>query len=183
MRGRDRPTRRTVLKLLGATGTMALLAGCPDDNDDEVDDDVDDEVDDDVDPDVDWAEVDEIYLEGLSSGWIGIEPEVIEDETNPELPLIEGETYDFRWVNGDGATHNIEIRDGEEGEVVDDYATETMDDEGEEQTLEDVEITDEMVDYVCEFHPVNQRGPIDVQEAENDEDDEDDEPDDNTDEE
>ncbi|MHC3436619.1 cupredoxin domain-containing protein [Natrialbaceae archaeon A-gly3] len=166
MREPDRPTRRTALKLFGATGTMALLAGCPDDNDDDEVDDEDDDANDE--PDVDWAEVDEIYLEGHATGWIGIEPEGIEGESNPTLELIEGETYDFRWVNEDGAEHNVEIWDADE-DVVDDYETEGMAEQGEEQTLEDVEITTEMEEYACQFHPVAQVGPIDVQEADNDE--------------
>ncbi|MHC3436618.1 twin-arginine translocation signal domain-containing protein [Natrialbaceae archaeon A-gly3] len=177
----DSISRRTVMKLAGAATATAALAGCTGDSDD--DDNGDDNGDDA--PDVDWSEVDEIYLEGHSTGWIGIEPEGIAGETNPTLELIEGETYDFRWVNEDGSGHNIEIWDADGDVVDDDYETEEMAEQGEEQTLEDVEITSDMEEYACAYHPTAQVGPIDVQEPEDDEenDDEEENGDDNGDEE
>ncbi|ELY98335.1 blue (type 1) copper domain-containing protein, partial [Natrialba chahannaoensis JCM 10990] len=160
-------TRRTILKVSGAVGATAFLAGCADDNgnDDENDDDdpAPDENDNDEADVEDWEDVDEIMLDGITSGWVGMEPDVIADEENPTLVLFEGESYDITWENGDGAQHNIEIVD-EDDEVVDDLETDNMDEEGETQTLEVDEVTDEMAEYVCRPHETQMRGEIDVQE-------------------
>lgn len=170
----NRYSRRTVAKLAGTTTVAALLAGCPDNNNDDVDDEPDDDPNDDE-PDVDaedpeeladeeeWQDVDEFYFEGRIEAWTGVEPEFIEGLDNPTLLLFEDQEYDFTWINEDGANHNIAMWDQEEdGDVVDDFATEIMGDEGEEQTLESVEPTDEMTHYVCEVHPTTQIGPLEV---------------------
>lgn len=108
----------------------------------------------------DWAEVDEIVLDGFTAGWEGIEPAPIEGETNPTLVLTEGVEYDLVWENADGQPHNIEIHDGD-GEVVGDYSTEIVEAEGERQTLT-IEATAEMAEYVCVVHPTTMVGPIEI---------------------
>ncbi|WP_230198531.1 cupredoxin domain-containing protein [Halopiger goleimassiliensis] len=103
----------------------------------------------------------EIELIGETQGWQGEAPDDIADEENPTLTLQEGESYDITWENGDGAEHNIEIRDDND-EVVDDYQTDTMGEEGETQTLEIDEVTDEMATYVCEPHETTMVGDIEL---------------------
>lgn len=140
-------TRRQFVK---ATGSLTLfgLAGCTAAENDGPDDEA-------------WEDIDEFAFEGRVEGWTGLEPAVIEGEDNPTLILLEGQEYDFRWVNKDGAIHNLEIRDAND-EVVDGYASEDLDDVGEEVVLENVVATSEMAKYVCRFHQGTQEGSIDV---------------------
>ncbi|MFC4987547.1 cupredoxin domain-containing protein [Saliphagus infecundisoli] len=107
-----------------------------------------------------WTEGDEIVLDGFTAGWEGVEPAAIEGETNPALVLTEGVEYDLVWENADGQPHNIEIHDGD-GEIVDDYSTEIVEEEGETQTLT-IEATAEMAEYVCIVHPTTMVGPIEI---------------------
>ncbi|WP_254766178.1 cupredoxin domain-containing protein [Salinilacihabitans rarus] len=109
----------------------------------------------------DVIEPGEIMLEALTENWVGMEPEQIADEENPTLTLTEGETYEITWENGDGAGHNIAIWD-DNGEVVEDYETEIVDQEGETQTLE-FDVTSEMAQYVCIPHQTTMVGDIEVQ--------------------
>ncbi|MCU4972125.1 plastocyanin/azurin family copper-binding protein [Halobacteria archaeon AArc-m2/3/4] len=109
----------------------------------------------------DWGDVDEIVLDGYTAGWEGVEPEMIEGEENPTLELTAGTEYEITWENADGDPHNIEIWDDDD-EVVDDYQTEIIDEEGETQTLE-FEATEEMAAYVCEVHIGTMIGDIEVQ--------------------
>ncbi|MXV63697.1 hypothetical protein GS429_16845 [Natronorubrum sp. JWXQ-INN-674] len=109
-----------------------------------------------IDPDT------EIELDGLTQAWEGLAPDEIDGEENPTLVLEEGESYEITWVNGDGVQHNIEIRD-DDGEIVDDYETDLMDEEGETQTLEVDEVTDEMAEYVCAPHAGTMVGEIEVE--------------------
>ncbi|GAB3674804.1 hypothetical protein GCM10028856_31020 [Halopiger thermotolerans] len=99
-----------------------------------------------------------IELGGQTSGWVGVAPEAIADETNPTLELQEGTTYELTWENLDGAPHNfvIESEDGEELE-----RTEIMTAEGETQTLE-FEATSDMATYFCEPHRPTMNGDISV---------------------
>ena len=137
---------------------MALLAGCPDDNDDN-DDDVDDD-----DEENDEFEIEpdtRIELDAQTSGWIGMEPEEIEGVENPTLVLEEGEEYEIGWEEGDAQEHNIRIIDENE-EIVDDLETEwaVADEvEGDDQFLE-FEASDEMAQYQCEPHPVAMLGDL-----------------------
>uniref|UniRef100_UPI0025BE06A1 twin-arginine translocation signal domain-containing protein n=1 Tax=Halovivax sp. TaxID=1935978 RepID=UPI0025BE06A1 len=184
---RDIPTtRRRALKLTGVTAAAALLAGCPDDEgpeedddvdddpvDDEPDDDPDDEPDDDPDDDENGFEIEpgtEIEFDGQTPGWVGIAPDEIEGEENPTLILEEGEEYEIGWTEGDGAQHNIEIRDDDD-EVVDDLETDITEDPDDDQWLE-FEASDEMATYVCQPHEGTMVGDIEMGEAEDDEDDE-----------
>ncbi|WP_114576608.1 plastocyanin/azurin family copper-binding protein [Saliphagus sp. LR7] len=107
-----------------------------------------------------WTEGDEIVLDGFTAGWEGVEPAAIEGETNPALVLTGGAEYDLVWENADGQPHNIEIHD-DDGEIVDDYSTEIVEEEGETQTLT-IEATAEMAEYVCIVHPTTMVGPIEI---------------------
>ena len=140
-------SRRAVVKASGVTGA-ALLAGC-----------LNDEPDDDDDA---WADVDAFHFEGRVEAWTGVEPSLIEGEENPTITLIEGQEYDFSWENADGVLHNMEIRDGD-GEVIDDYQSEDVSEEGEEATIEGVVATEEMDVYICQYHTTTQVGDIEIQ--------------------
>ena len=178
MRPPKRLDRRSLLKVTGAAGLAALVAGCggPDEEPEEVDDPEEEEEEPGDDPedeeengDADaeaWADVDEIVLEGRTEAWEGVEPEEIAGEENPTLVLTPGEEYTITWENADGDGHNIAIRD-EDGQVIDDYSTDIMDEEGETQDLE-FEATEEMAEYVCEPHEGTMLGEIEI--AENGED-------------
>ncbi|AXR77389.1 PKD domain-containing protein [Natrarchaeobaculum sulfurireducens] len=155
-------SRRTMLKAASVTG-VALVAGCADDAEEPDDEEPDDEEPDDEEVDAEeWEDVDEFYFEGRTEAWIGIEPELIADEENPTITLIEGQEYDFRWVNGDGVTHNLEIRDGDD-EIIDDYQSDDVSEEGEETTLEGVVASEDMEVYICVYHEATQVGDIEIQ--------------------
>jgi hypothetical protein len=102
----------------------------------------------------------QIEFDGQTSGWLGIAPDSIADAENPTLVLQEGETYEIGWTTGDGARHNIEIRD-ENDEVIDDLQTEIVT-EPEDQWLE-FEASSEMVTYICQVHPTTMIGDIQVE--------------------
>lgn len=160
MSERKRISRRTMLTITAVTGTTAL-AGCPDNDDEEEPDDDPDEEPEAVDVE-EWAEIEEFYFDGQVSHWGGIEPDIIENEENPTLTLIEGQEYDFRWINVDGQLHNLEIRDGDD-QVIDDYQSEDVEEEGEETTLEGVVASEDMTTYICQYHEATQVGDITVE--------------------
>lgn len=152
--------RRSALGLAGVAG-FAALAGCGggSDNGDENGDgggdgpSSDDEA---------WTDVSEFYLEGRVEAWTFVEPsDVVGGMDNPTITLIEGNEYDFTWVNSDGVTHNLEIRD-ENDEVVEDYQSDDVGTEGEEASIEGLVATPEMTTYICQFHPSTQVGDIEV---------------------
>ena len=142
-------SRRRALAITG-TAVSLSVAGCLGDDDEEPDDDEIDEA--------EWEDIDEIYLEGWTPGWEGVEPAVIEGETNPTLVLFEGETYEVTWENMDGDSHNFVLLD-DAGEHLEE--TELMSEEGETQSLE-FEATDEMTEYYCEPHAGTMVGDIEV---------------------
>lgn len=140
-------SRRTVIKVGGAVGVGALLAGCTGD-----------------DGGAESVEIDPgttIVFNGLSSSWEGKQPADIDGVDNPTLVLEEGGEYEIGWDEGDGAPHNIAIRD-DSGNVIDDLATETVSTPDDEQFLT-FEASSEMADYVCEPHLTDMVGQIDVE--------------------
>ena len=142
-------SRRTFVKLAAGSTAATLLAGCSSDDGDDGGD---------VDPD-DWEDVDEIRLTGhTTDGWTGIEPEVIDGVSNPTLLLFEGREYDLAWENEDGVTHNLELRDDGESTLEE---TEYVGDQGETTSIT-FEATEEMVTYVCNPHPNDMAGRIEV---------------------
>ena len=153
-------TRRTVLKAAGASTIAIALAGCAGD-DDNGDDGDDEENGNGDDGEFEIEAGTEIVLDGYSSHWECLEPSEIEGEENPTLVLEEGEEYTMEWINADGVTHDLQIWD-EDDELVDDLATDSIDDEGESDSLE-FTAEPEMVTYVCEYHETNQIGDLVVE--------------------
>ncbi|MFU8869213.1 hypothetical protein [Natronococcus sp.] len=166
----DPRSRRSTLRLVGATAGVALAAGCtegtgdgegePDQN--ESDETVTDEADtDDPDPPEDdedeWADVSTLEFEADADGWIGLEPEAIEDVENPDIVLYEGREYEFRVTNGDGDVHNFALWDGSEPVA----ASVFLESEGESTTI-DVEVTAEVQQYLCETHPEVMAGAVEL---------------------
>ncbi|WP_148680468.1 plastocyanin/azurin family copper-binding protein [Halovivax ruber] len=102
-----------------------------------------------------------IEFNGQTTAWVGIAPDSIADEENPPLTLQSGETYEIGWSEGDGAGHNIEIRDSND-EVINDLSTEVVSEPGDDQWLE-FEASDEMAQYVCQPHQTTMVGEISVE--------------------
>lgn len=153
----DSQTRRRILKLAGAAALPAFLAGCGDGgsgggggNGGESGN---------GGGDGEPIEPGEIELGGETQAWQGVAPDQIADQDNPTLVLQEGEAYEITWENLDGAEHNLQIRDDSD-EVVDDYETDLISEEGETATLEIDEVTSEMTQYVCEPHEGTMNGEI-----------------------
>ena len=147
--------RRTILHAAGASTLAVAVAGCLGDDDNGDSDSADGNGDDDGDDDggADGFEIDpgtEIVFDGLTQGWVGLEPSAIDGEENPTLVLQEGEEYTMGWTDGDGSQHNIEIWD-DGGDVVDDLQTDLTADPDDDQFLEFTAST-EMAEYVCEPH-------------------------------
>ncbi|SIS00601.1 Plastocyanin [Natronorubrum daqingense] len=151
-----------MLKLSAVAVLPAALAGCNDNgNGEDEPANGNDENGNDENGNGEPIEPGEIELDGETEAWTGVAPDEIADEENPTLTLEEGESYEITWENIDGVDHNIEIRDDDD-EVVDGYETDLMGDEGETQTLEIDEVTDEMTQYVCEPHEGTMVGDVEV---------------------
>ncbi len=133
-------TRRTVLSALAASGAAAGLGSVVSAQEDEPE---------------------EIILLGPTPGWIGVEPEEIEDEENPTLELEAGQTYEVTWENPDGLPHNFAILSADGEQLV---RSEIIEEAGEEQTVE-FEATEEMAEYYCEMHPDTMRGDLVIGDA------------------
>ena len=153
----DNPvSRRTALKLTGAAASTALVAGCSGGGNGNGNGNGDSS------GPVEVEAGTQIELDGQTAGWEGISPSSIEGATNPTLVLTEGETYEIGWTTGDGAQHNIEIRN-DSGDVVNDLKTEgTSSQEPEDQWLE-FEASSEMTTYICEFHTTTMVGDLQVE--------------------
>ena len=104
-----------------------------------------------------WADVETITLEGLTAGWQGVGPALIEGQENPPIGLVAGQRYTVDWIQGDGSTHNVEIWDENE-EVVDGLSTE-LTNEPEDTAALEFEATPEMAYYRCLPH-VSMQGEI-----------------------
>lgn len=102
-----------------------------------------------------------IELLGFSDRWEGVSPAEMEGATNPVLVLEDGGEYEVVWENGDGVTHDFQIWDEDE-EVVNDIVSDRVEEEGETTSIE-FTATEEMMIYVCQFHPNNQIGGIIVE--------------------
>ena len=154
MTGDRRLTRRTTLKLGGAVVSTTVLAGCS--GGDNGDTDASDE-DEDVDEE-EWQDVHEIYLEGVSDNWIGVEPPAIDSVPNPTLALVEGREYELTIENGDDFPHNIAIQDIEGNGIL---GTEFVDDEGDTLTVT-FEASADMYEYLCGSHQNTMIGRIEI---------------------
>ncbi|GAB7020382.1 PQQ-dependent sugar dehydrogenase [Halostagnicola bangensis] len=133
-------TRRTVLSALAASGAAAGLGTVVSAQE---------------------AEAEQIVLLGPTPGWIGVEPDEIEDEENPTLELEAGQTYEVTWENSDGLPHNFAILSADGEQLV---RSEITEETGEVQTVE-FEATEEMAEYYCEMHPDTMRGDLVIGDA------------------
>ncbi|AGB15170.1 Copper binding protein, plastocyanin/azurin family, protein exported by TAT pathway [Halovivax ruber XH-70] len=145
----DATNRRTVLKATGASLAAVTLAGCGSSDNGNGDGSGGD----DNTGGGDEYEIEpgtEIMFAGLTSHWEGNAPPEIEGTQNPTLVLTEGETYTIGWDEGNGAGHNIELRD-DSGSVVDGLETDLAMEPGDDQILE-FEATSEITTYRCQPH-------------------------------
>ncbi|MFD1565206.1 plastocyanin/azurin family copper-binding protein [Haloarchaeobius amylolyticus] len=145
----DNPvSRRTALKLTGAAASTALIAGCSGGGNGNGNGNGNG-------GGSDGVEIEsgtEVDFSGQTTHWEGLAPSDIEGEQNPTLILQEGEEYTFGWSEGDGANHNLEIRDSN-GEIVDDLTTgDPVAEPGDDQTLT-FEANSDMAVYRCDPHP------------------------------
>ncbi|WP_245726740.1 PKD domain-containing protein [Natronorubrum sediminis] len=152
-----------VVRTAGALGLTAL-AGCggPGEETENGDDPENGNDDENGADNGDWEDVEEFYFEGRVEAWTGVEPDIIDGEDNPTITLIEDNEYDFTWINEDGVTHNLEIRD-ENDDIVEDYQSDDGEEEGEETTLEGVVASEEMAVYICTYHESTQVGDIEIE--------------------
>ena len=150
-------TRRTALKLLGATAATTGLTSTVAAQDNESENETENETDAEMDAESD-GETDQlpIILGGRSDYWYGIAPDEIEGEENPTLQLEEGEEYEIVWVNVDGEEHELilESEDGEELEASDSAET-----AGEAVSMT-FEPEGDAAEYYCEYHPEDMVGDV-----------------------
>ncbi|UPM44308.1 PQQ-dependent sugar dehydrogenase [Halocatena salina] len=99
-----------------------------------------------------------ITLDGQISGWQGVSPDDIADETNPTLTFEPGEAVTVEWTNRDGMGHNFVVVDGNEQELL---SSDIMAEQGETQTVE-FTATEEMSEYFCQPHPQSMRGSVEI---------------------
>lgn len=146
--------RRRFIGVTAATASAALLAGCSDDDSPPTDDDGGEDEPDGfaIDPGT------EVVFDGYTQHWEGISPAAIEGEENPTLILEEGAEYTFEWINADNVMHDLQFRDAG-GDVVNDFETDPVQEEGESATLE-VTADSAIVEYVCSYHVGTQSGDI-----------------------
>ncbi|WP_231186408.1 PVC-type heme-binding CxxCH protein [Haladaptatus sp. DYF46] len=100
-----------------------------------------------------------IQFDAKTSGWVGTEPDSINEDTNPTLLLVSGETYTIKWTNGDGAPHDFYILDSEGNEI---EGTELVLEQGESATIE-FTATEEIAGYYCSVHPTSMRGSVEFE--------------------
>lgn len=112
-------------------------------------------------PDVELDPGTDIRFSAQIRHWKGLEPSAIEDTENPTLVLEAGEQYTIGWTEGDGAAHNLAIRNDDE-EVVDDLSTEVVTEPGDDQVLE-FTASEEMNHYCCEPHNPTMIGALRVE--------------------
>lgn len=158
MNGFDSVRRRRLLELSGVAVGVAL-AGCSDNGDGG---DGDGGLGDDDGNSTDGTETgggtQQIRLGAETMGWIGQEPPEIADETNPTLSFEPGTTYEITWENLDGEEHELLVLDGDQKTL---EASDSAKETGATVTLK-FEASEEMAEYICEYHPDQMRGEIDV---------------------
>ncbi|WP_049889075.1 cupredoxin domain-containing protein [Natronolimnohabitans innermongolicus] len=164
MERNDSLSRRSAIRF-GGVVAVGLLAGCteggsdPEDDEDgvELEEEADDADPPDEDWDDEWGEVDTIELDAEEDGWIGRRPSVIEDVENPDIALYEGREYEIVWTNTDGSSHNFAVAD--ENTTIE---TSSFVDEESETTELTFEATAEIELYLCETHPEEMTGSIEM---------------------
>lgn len=103
-----------------------------------------------------------IELAATTASWDGIAPTEIAGTENPTLVLERGATYEIGWSEGDGVPHNVELRN-DDGEVVDDLATEVTDAEEPDDQFIVFEASEELASYVCLPHESTMHGEIRIE--------------------
>ncbi|WP_235847785.1 plastocyanin/azurin family copper-binding protein [Natronorubrum thiooxidans] len=101
-----------------------------------------------------------IVLYAETAGWEGESPDSIMGTSNPTLVLIDGKNYTIGWNEGDGAMHNLEIRDAE-GNVGYGLKTDLSSEGGDDQFLE-FTANAAMDHYVCQPHSTTMVGDIQI---------------------
>ena len=143
MRSARRLTRRRALQALAGAATTAV-SGCV-----KVDTSLND-------PPFGPDEVAEYRLGAITSAWMGLEPSLIEQLRNPTFELVPGQEVEITWVNLDGNPHQLLIEDGTGDVLIESAVTRT---EGATRTVR-FQARQEMVEYLCDFHPVKMRGAM-----------------------
>ncbi|SEQ23347.1 cupredoxin domain-containing protein [Natrinema salaciae] len=159
-------TRRTALRLLGATAATIGLSSSGSAQENESADGVGDHDHSDHDHDDDHGGGNErtlgetdrqpIILAGRTAYWYGIAPEEIEGEENPTLNLADGQEYDLVWINVDGAEHELRV-ESEDGKDLE--ASDSSETAGEVVVLT-FEASEDAAEYYCEYHPETMRGGV-----------------------
>lgn len=99
-----------------------------------------------------------IRIGAETAGWTGQEPAQVAGETNPTLELEAGSSYEIVWDNLDGEEHELILADGNGDEV---EASDSSSTEGETVSLR-FTASEDLAEYLCEYHPESMRGEIEV---------------------
>ena len=155
-----RSTRRTALRLVGATAAATGLTTAVTAQDNETENESS-ESDEETDTESEESDQRPIILSGRAEYWYGIAPEEIEGEENPALDLAAGTEYELVWINADGTEHEliVESEDGEDLEASDDSET-----AGEAVSMT-FEASEDAAEYYCEYHPEAMRGDVELGEG------------------
>ncbi|WP_224268224.1 hypothetical protein [Haloprofundus salinisoli] len=97
-----------------------------------------------------------IRLGARTDGWVGRAPDSIADQQNPNLSLVEGETYELIWENLDGNEHQLLIEDQSQTVL---YTTDRASDQGSQQRIT-FEAREAMSTYYCRNHSSQMRGQV-----------------------
>ena len=95
-------------------------------------------------------------LGATTVAWIGLVPPLIDQIQNPAIEVVPGQQVEITWVNRDGNTHQFMIADSS-GNVL--AKTEPTSTEGATRTLR-FQARQEMIEYYCDYHPVQMRGTL-----------------------
>ncbi|WP_222919014.1 plastocyanin/azurin family copper-binding protein [Natrinema sp. SYSU A 869] len=150
---RSTRTRRTALKLIGATAAVTGATSVVTAQETEGDHDDHGHSDEGED---EGADRQPIILAGRTEYWYGIAPQEIEGEENPTLNLEDGQEYDLVWINVDGAEHEL-IIESEDGEELEESDSSEMAGEAVSMTFE---ASEDAAEYFCEYHPEAMRGDV-----------------------
>jgi plastocyanin len=142
-------TRRSFLRIAGATGAVGATAGAAGSTAGATDGSL-----------VGTASTQaETYrFGGEVLAWTGRAPSAIEGEENPTMELEAGQQYEVVWENVDGQPHNFALQN-EAGETL--ASTETMSEQGATRSLT-FTATPAMTTYICTVHPTTMVGDVEV---------------------
>lgn len=95
-------------------------------------------------------------LGARQSGWLGIAPDSIREERNPELSMVPGRPVEITVRNIDGRRHQFVIENSL-GKSLHEFPELT---ERGQAITRTVEPTQEMTTYLCDHYPVQMRGAM-----------------------